>query len=136
MVSDRQEQWAIFWCTLLSPLFYGEIPPVVCQLYGRSQEKTYKSFLATYRPTGGLIRVVLVRESGGWRAFFCVRLTRTRTEMVFWMERSWGPSHLRPRRNSSRAYPCPSIATPRPCSSVPGLAKPRPATKQHALVGA
>jgi putative transposase len=24
---DRQEQWAIFWCSLLSPLLYGEIPP-------------------------------------------------------------------------------------------------------------
>lgn len=27
MLSDRQEQWAIFWCTLLSPLLYGDIPP-------------------------------------------------------------------------------------------------------------
>ena len=24
---DRQEQWAVFWCSLLSPLLYGEIPP-------------------------------------------------------------------------------------------------------------
>jgi len=24
---DRAEQWAIFWCSLLSPLLYGEIPP-------------------------------------------------------------------------------------------------------------
>jgi transposase InsO family protein len=24
---DQQEQWAIFWCSLLSPLLYGEIPP-------------------------------------------------------------------------------------------------------------
>ena len=24
---DRQEQWAVFWCSLLSPLHYGEIPP-------------------------------------------------------------------------------------------------------------
>jgi len=23
----RQEQWAVFWCSLLSPLLYGEIPP-------------------------------------------------------------------------------------------------------------
>jgi len=23
---DRQEQWAIFWCSLLAPLLYGEIP--------------------------------------------------------------------------------------------------------------
>jgi putative transposase len=26
-MSDRQEQWAVFWCSLLSPLLYGEIPP-------------------------------------------------------------------------------------------------------------
>ncbi|MDI9445164.1 MAG: Mu transposase C-terminal domain-containing protein [Thermoguttaceae bacterium] len=24
---DRQEQWAVFWCMLLSPLLYGEVPP-------------------------------------------------------------------------------------------------------------
>ena len=24
---DRQEQWAVFWCSLLGPLLYGEIPP-------------------------------------------------------------------------------------------------------------
>jgi len=26
-MSDRQEQWAVFWCSLLSPLLYGEVPP-------------------------------------------------------------------------------------------------------------
>jgi hypothetical protein len=41
-------------------------------LYGGKQvTKTYKSFLATYPPAGGLIRVVLVREDNGWEAFFC-----------------------------------------------------------------
>lgn len=24
---DREEQWAVFWCSLLSPLLYGEIAP-------------------------------------------------------------------------------------------------------------
>ena len=33
--------------------------------------KTFKTFLATYRPAGGLIRVVLVREDDGWVAYFC-----------------------------------------------------------------
>jgi hypothetical protein len=33
--------------------------------------KTYKTFLATYRPTGGVIRVVLVMEDHGCYAFFC-----------------------------------------------------------------
>lgn len=39
-------------------------------LYGRLVEKTYKTFLATYPPVGGVIRVVLVREEHGWVAFF------------------------------------------------------------------
>jgi DDE superfamily endonuclease len=41
-----------------------------CLLYGRPVVKTYKTFLATYRPVGGMIRVVLVHEEHGWLAFF------------------------------------------------------------------
>jgi hypothetical protein len=33
--------------------------------------KRYKTFLATWRPAGGAIRVVLVDEPTGWRAYFC-----------------------------------------------------------------
>jgi hypothetical protein len=40
-------------------------------LYGEEVAKTFKTFLATWRPAGGLIRVVLVREDDGWRAYFC-----------------------------------------------------------------
>ncbi|HKB38582.1 MAG TPA: transposase [Gemmataceae bacterium] len=40
-------------------------------LYRQSVAKTFKTFLATYPPAGGLIRVVLVRELDGWVAFFC-----------------------------------------------------------------
>jgi hypothetical protein len=40
-------------------------------LYGESVTKRYKTFLATWRPAGGVIRVVLVDEATGWRAFFC-----------------------------------------------------------------
>lgn len=40
-------------------------------LYGKAVAKTFKSFLATYPPAGGLIRVVLTREESGWGAFFC-----------------------------------------------------------------
>jgi hypothetical protein len=43
---------------------------LACMLYGKQATKTYKTFLATYRPAGGLIRVVLVREEHGWFAFF------------------------------------------------------------------
>ena len=36
--------------------------------YGERVTKTYKTFLATWKPAGGLIRVVLVREDDGWVA--------------------------------------------------------------------
>jgi hypothetical protein len=39
-------------------------------LYGRLVVKKYQTFLATYRPVGGVIRVVLVRETDGWVASF------------------------------------------------------------------
>jgi hypothetical protein len=38
---------------------------------GKTVTKTFKAFLATYPPAGGLIRVVLTREESGWVAFFC-----------------------------------------------------------------
>lgn len=40
-------------------------------LYGEKVIKKYKTFLATWRPAGGVIRVVLVDEANGWRAYFC-----------------------------------------------------------------
>jgi SRSO17 transposase len=40
-------------------------------LYGEAVEKRYKTFVATWRPAGGVIRVVLVNEPKGWVAFFC-----------------------------------------------------------------
>ncbi len=39
-------------------------------LYGKPETKTYKSFVATYPPAGGSIRVVIVKETDGWVAFF------------------------------------------------------------------
>jgi hypothetical protein len=41
-----------------------------CVQYGEKATKTVKTFLATYRPAGGVIRVVLVAEEGGWIPFF------------------------------------------------------------------
>lgn len=40
-------------------------------LYGKATAKRYKTFVATWRPAGGVIRVVLVDEPSGWVAFFC-----------------------------------------------------------------
>jgi hypothetical protein len=39
-------------------------------LYGKPAVKRYKTFVATWRPAGGAIRVVLVEESTDWVAFF------------------------------------------------------------------
>ena len=44
---------------------------VACTLYGKAVTKTVKTFLATYRPVGGVIRVVLVKEDHGCFAWFC-----------------------------------------------------------------
>jgi hypothetical protein len=43
----------------------------VFTLYGKRVTKRYKTFLATWKPAGGVIRVVLVDEPTGWRAYFC-----------------------------------------------------------------
>jgi hypothetical protein len=40
-------------------------------LYGERVTKRYKTFLATWKPAGGVIRAVLVDEPTGWRAYFC-----------------------------------------------------------------
>jgi hypothetical protein len=39
-------------------------------VYGRLVVKKYKTFLATYKPVGGAIRVVLVQEPDRWVAYF------------------------------------------------------------------
>lgn len=44
---------------------------VECTVYGKTVAKTYKTFLATYKPAGGGIRVVIVKEAHGWFPFFC-----------------------------------------------------------------
>ena len=44
---------------------------VECAQYGERVTKTCKTFLATWRPAGGVIRVALVKEEHGWVAFFC-----------------------------------------------------------------
>lgn len=43
------------------------------ELYGKKVHKTYKTFLATYKPAGGLIRVVLVKEDDAWFAYLCTK---------------------------------------------------------------
>jgi hypothetical protein len=51
-------------------------------LYGKPTAKKYKTFVATWRPAGGAIRVVLVDEPKGWVAFFCTDTTATVADIL------------------------------------------------------
>jgi len=42
-----------------------------CVQYGAKRVKQVKTFLATWAPASGLLRVVLVKEARGWVAFLC-----------------------------------------------------------------
>jgi hypothetical protein len=55
---------------------------VRCVQYGFEVQKTIKTFLATWRPAGGVIRVVLVKEQHGWLPFFCVDPEATAEEIL------------------------------------------------------
>jgi hypothetical protein len=44
---------------------------IECVQYGKTVTKKYKTFLATYRPACGMIRVVMVQEPDGCEFFFC-----------------------------------------------------------------
>jgi hypothetical protein len=44
---------------------------VECFQYQQTVAKTVKTFLATWKPAGGVIRVVRVKEDHGWLAYFC-----------------------------------------------------------------
>jgi len=52
------------------------------KLYGVATTKKYKTFLATWRPAGGVIRVVLLDESKGWRAYFCTDTSASVAEIL------------------------------------------------------
>jgi hypothetical protein len=52
-------------------------------LYGHETEVCYKTFLATYKPASGLIRVVIVRDEGGaWRGYLCTDANATVAEIL------------------------------------------------------
>ncbi len=51
-------------------------------IYGRYETKTYKTFLATWPPAGGVIRVVLVRNDDGWVAYFCTNPDATAADIL------------------------------------------------------
>ena len=41
---ERHEQWAIFWCSLLGPLLYGEIPAAEAGRFLRELSQTECEF--------------------------------------------------------------------------------------------
>jgi len=52
-------------------------------VYGREETKSVKMFKAMYRPAGGLVLVLIVRqEDGTWRAFMCTNLSATAAEIL------------------------------------------------------
>lgn len=55
---------------------------VECVQYGETVTKTIKTFLATWRPAGGVIRVVLVKEAHDWLPYFCVDPQATPREIL------------------------------------------------------
>ena len=55
---------------------------VECVQYGKKVTKTIKTFLATYRPAGGIIRVVIVKEENIWLPFFCLEPEASAVEIL------------------------------------------------------
>jgi hypothetical protein len=55
---------------------------IECTAYGKTTTKTYKTFLATYEPVGGVIRVVLVKEEHDWFPFFATDPNATVAEII------------------------------------------------------
>ena len=55
---------------------------VECFAYGKLVTKTFKTFLATYRPAGSVIRVVIVREDHGCQFFFSTEPATTPREII------------------------------------------------------
>jgi DDE superfamily endonuclease len=55
---------------------------VECEQYGQRVSKTIKTFLATWKPAGGVIRVVLVKEQDDWLPFFAVGQQASAVEIL------------------------------------------------------
>ena len=53
-----------------------------CEQYGERVTKTVKTFLATWRPARGVVRVVIVKEEDGWLAFFSTKADATAAQVL------------------------------------------------------
>ncbi len=54
----------------------------VFTLYGKQMAVRYETLVATWRPAGGAIRVVLVDGGRGWRAYFCTDTTASVADIL------------------------------------------------------
>ncbi len=55
---------------------------IECVQYGQRVTKTIKTFLATWHPAEGVIRVVLVKEDNGWLPLFCTKPEATAQQVL------------------------------------------------------
>jgi hypothetical protein len=55
---------------------------VLCVQDREKVVKTVKTFLATWRPAGGVLRVVLLNAEGDWLSFFCAKAEATAAEVL------------------------------------------------------
>lgn len=55
---------------------------VECFQYQKRVRKQVKTFLATYKPAGGLIRVVIVKEQDGWLPYYCQDVTASQQDIL------------------------------------------------------
>jgi hypothetical protein len=53
-----------------------------CTIYNETVIKTFKTFLATYEPASGLIRVVILKEDHGWIPLFCTDPNASAVEII------------------------------------------------------
>jgi len=86
---------------------------VECVQYNERVTKTIKTFLATWRPAGGVIRVVLVKEEDGWVAFFATKGEVTAVEILEGMADRGSlddkPAFIE-RATRNREHPAPKVA--------------------------
>jgi hypothetical protein len=61
------------------PLGWQEVE---CFQYQKVVRKQVKTFLATYKPAGGLIRVVIVKEEDGWLPYYCQDVTASLKDIL------------------------------------------------------
>ena len=81
--ADQKYLYGHIWVTLSLAVRHRqgwETAP--CTVYGQTVTKLYKTFLATYRPAGGVIRVVIVEEDHDWFPFFSTDPNATVVQII------------------------------------------------------